>query len=398
MKPSSTPISESNREIELAASRWIGRRDAGMTAAEQREFEAWRRADPCHAQAFARHEATWQRFDRPAGAGKAEELIAALEQSQARRRSRRRASTVVVSCLVLASALSLVWQRTATTTPALAPRLAETRPNGGAVVVVPEKRTLPDGSIVELKRGADLVVEFTAATRRVELKQGEALFQVIKDPSRPFIVSAGGVAVRAVGTAFSVQFERNEVGVLVTEGHVAVETAAPALSASSSSFTPSAAPSGTATPATTPTSASAPTPASVSAATPTPASTPAPAADTTLHLTAGQRTVVVPAAATAPLIQSLSAADLAAQLAWRSPRLEFTSTPLQEAIELFNRYAADSGSPRLVIEPADDSLAQLEVSGFFRANNVPAFLHLISQTLGVTAEPQGDRIALRRAR
>ena len=39
-----------------------------------------------------------------------------------------------------------------------------------------------------------------------------------KDPERPFLVSAGEVTVRAVGTAFDVRLAPTAVEVLVTEG------------------------------------------------------------------------------------------------------------------------------------------------------------------------------------
>jgi transmembrane sensor len=391
MKPSFIPPSrQSEREIELAASRWVARRDAGMTPGEKVELEAWCRADPRHARAFARHEATWRWFDRPADAGHADDLVAALARSRVRRRGRRHA--VIAASLVAAVACGVFWQRSGP--PETALRIADARP-GGAVVVLPEKKSLPDGTLVELKRGADLVVEFTDEVRHVKLRQGEALFHVVKDPRRPFVVTAAGVAVRAVGTAFSVQFEHNEVGVLVTEGRVAVEAASrPAAPAVVENHPTAESNSVDATPPTT----SATHASHLPAANPAPVSVTTFGADATLHLDAGQRTVVVPTSSTPPQVESLSPAELASHLAWRSPRLEFTSTPLQEAIDLFNRYAADFGTPRLVIEPADPSLAQLEVSGYFRANNGAAFLNLISQTLGVTAETQDDHIALRRAR
>lgn len=387
-----SPDSDGNfdREIELAASRWIGRRDAGMSAEERAEFEVWLRADPRHARAFARHETTWRWFDRPAGAGQADELVAALARSRTQRRRRRQATLATTFVAVIA--LGTLWQRSHRSETALA--IAAETP-AGVVVVVPEKTRLPDGSVVEVKAGADFRVDFAPDARRVELRRGEALFQVVKDSQRPFVVIAGGVAVRAVGTAFSVQLERDEVGVLVTEGRVAVETRARSVA-----LPPSATDRGTPVAVTRPDTPTAPREA---------AQEPANSADTDalgadggnpalLHLDAGQRTVVVAAATAAPRVENLSAAELAARLAWRSPRLEFTSTPLQEAIELFNRYATDAGARRLVIDPADPALGQLEVSGYFRADNAPAFLHLIAQTLGVTSEPRGDRIALRRSR
>ena len=45
---------------------------------------------------------------------------------------------------------------------------------------------------------------------------------------------------------------------------------------------------------------------------------------------------------------------------------------------------------------ADPALAQLEVSGYFRADNAEAFLRLIEHSLAVRGERQGDRIVLRR--
>ena len=56
----------------------------------------------------------------------------------------------------------------------------------------------------------------------MQLVRGEAHFVVAADASRPFVVSAGAVSVRAVGTEFVVRYSAREIGVLVTEGRVAV--------------------------------------------------------------------------------------------------------------------------------------------------------------------------------
>src|SRR5690606_28492859 len=51
----------------------------------------------------------------------------------------------------------------------------------------------------------------------------EALFDVAKDPSRPFIVSVNGAEVRAVGTAFNIRLRADVVELTVTEGVAAVD-------------------------------------------------------------------------------------------------------------------------------------------------------------------------------
>lgn len=65
--------------------------------------------------------------------------------------------------------------------------------------------TLSDGSKVWLNSTASLRYpqQFTDGCRRVEL-EGEALFDVAKDPSKPFIVSAGGMRIEVAGTVFNV--------------------------------------------------------------------------------------------------------------------------------------------------------------------------------------------------
>src|SRR5437660_1453063 len=83
------------------------------------------------------------------------------------------------------------------------PRRPFSTPPSSAVVLRPEKQILADGSVVELKSGAEIAVDFTGAYRRVALKRGEAHFQVAHQ-SRPFVVTAGPIEFRAVGTAFAV--------------------------------------------------------------------------------------------------------------------------------------------------------------------------------------------------
>lgn len=64
---------------------------------------------------------------------------------------------------------------------------------------------LHDGTEVWLNAKSSLVypARFTGKERRVSV-EGEAFFNVAKDPSRPFIVSAGQVDMKVIGTQFNV--------------------------------------------------------------------------------------------------------------------------------------------------------------------------------------------------
>jgi transmembrane sensor len=85
--------------------------------------------------------------------------------------------------------------------------------------------TLPDGSKVWLNAGSrlDYTMEFGKQTRIVRLT-GEAFFDVKTDSTKPFIVKAGKLAIKAYGTAFNVKAypEENAITTTLVRGKVAI--------------------------------------------------------------------------------------------------------------------------------------------------------------------------------
>jgi len=83
---------------------------------------------------------------------------------------------------------------------------------------------LPDSSHVWLNSGSKLkyASQFVKKERKVYL-EGEAYFEVFKDPSKPFVIEAGNSVTRVLGTAFNLCARKGEsyVVVTVTEGKVA---------------------------------------------------------------------------------------------------------------------------------------------------------------------------------
>lgn len=359
--------------ISAAAARWVARREAGLTATEQQDFECWLSADSRNAAALRHFDRAWSAFDLPPGAAVNDTLIKEVRNA-VRRRSRRRVGfSAVLASLVVA----VLWQGPmlprATTVPPLVP---------GMVVIRPESRVLSDGTIVELRPGTVIAVEFGEAVRRVRLQSGEAHFQVQSDSARPFVVVARGVDVRAVGTAYAVRIEEAVVSVVVTEGRVAIDhenvpgTAEPTKHRRPYLTSTTDAP-----------------PALASAATGL-----KPTARTIAMVEAGNR-AVVPLDTTEPqrpTITPVSGLELALSLAWRNARVEFSSTPLRDAVELMNRTGS-SAKPRLAIDPASPGLADEPISGIFGADSTDSFVRMLELSLGVQAERRGeDEIILRR--
>ena len=260
-----------------------------------------------------------------------------------RRRRRVRASGGGIVVLLLAA---LAWYQVR------APEHAGIA-RSSAVVSLPERQVLPDGSVVELKPGAQIAVAFGSDGRRVALTAGEAHFQVEKQ-TVPFVVVVGGVEVRAVGTAFSVQLGSAEIEVVVTEGIVAVEQRPTFSGNKNAAGTSRGEASGI----------------------------------ELARVEAGNRILVPAPTATAPqpapAVQPIGAGEIAARLAWRAPRLEFSRTPLDQALALMAQHASPGN--RVVVTLADPSLAGVKVSGVLRADNLETLLRLLDEEHGIRSE------------
>jgi transmembrane sensor len=86
--------------------------------------------------------------------------------------------------------------------------------------------TLPDGTVADLNVVSRIDYRMGARRRDVQLRDGEVLFFVHKEPLRPFVVRAGDYEVRDIGTAFDVSHRKDHLLVSVLEGTVIVRAVA----------------------------------------------------------------------------------------------------------------------------------------------------------------------------
>ncbi|BBM00511.1 FecR domain-containing protein [Microbulbifer sp. GL-2] len=84
---------------------------------------------------------------------------------------------------------------------------------------------LADGSEVKLNSNTELRVSYSRKERQTHLIRGEAFFEVARQTSRPFTVSAGSANIRVLGTEFNVELNPESTKVSVTEGTVSVSEA-----------------------------------------------------------------------------------------------------------------------------------------------------------------------------
>lgn len=212
---------------------------------------------------------------------------------------------------------------------------------------------LPDGSRMTLNTDTVVAVHYSDRHRYIELKHGEALFAVKRDANRPFDVAAGETLTRALGTEFNVDLRAAGVTVSVLEGAVRVGSLKDGSNANGKTGS-AAETNGEPIPPT------------------------ALAAGQALEFRSKERRV------------RGETANLKRIQAWRTRRLEFSDTPLAEALEEFNRYS----TTRVTIGTPE--LNAVRISGVFRIGDTDGFLFSLQDVLNVQAYPSPNEVVLMR--
>lgn len=302
---------------EEIAARWLLRREeADWSGEDQVEFDRWLDASIEHKVAYWRLEHGWQKADR----------LAALQPSspapaQGPWRLWRLATVAVplAACVILGvlvvSKADFARRKTYVT-------------EIGAREIVP----LADGTQVELNTATTLRAAVKDQVREVWLDSGEAYFEVIHDPARPFVIHVGSRTLVDLGTKFSVRRNGGRVEVAVVSGRVQLEDGSATLS-----------------------------------------STPVTLTRGDIAIIQGKSTLVAPN----------SVAKVNDLLSWRQGLLIFDQLTLADAASEFNRYSRR----KLVI--ADPAIAGMRISGRFESSNVEAFTRLLLQAYGLHVADEG---------
>ncbi|KII30839.1 MULTISPECIES: FecR family protein [Pseudomonas] len=194
------------------AARWFVRlQEPAVDVVEYRQFETWLNEHPQHRDEFEWLQGLWKATDLVPAA----RLQALCEEAPARRQRRPMLRyAVAASVLVVAAGLGLFSGLNHPT-----PYTAEFSTALG------ERRhvALPDGSVVDLDSRSRIQVRFEKDRRAIELTEGEAMFSVEHDTSRPFVVEAGSGKVTVTGTRFDVRRGSADTRVVVEQGTVKVQ-------------------------------------------------------------------------------------------------------------------------------------------------------------------------------
>ncbi|ESQ87295.1 hypothetical protein ABAC460_19930 [Asticcacaulis sp. AC460] len=321
------PKHQTASEIDATAADWAARADRGLTPAEDAELEAWLAEEPRRAGAYARARAVSVWSERAAALGPAYDP----QRFEGRKRVVTRREWLMGGGAIAAGLGGAAWVGLGLTS-----RGQEQLTHVGEMKVVP----LSDGSVVSLNTASHIRVAFNGKRRTIHLDAGEALFDVVKDAARPFVVVAGDTEVTAVGTSFVV---RRLVGlpvqVLVREGIVDVRQISQA-------------------------------------------EAPAVRLPAMNRAEAGDGGVIKRLA--------IAEAEVERAMAWREGRISFEGDTLSQAATEFARYS----DTRIVIE--DPAVARETVTGLFQANDPVGFSKAVAVSFGLRAKISEKQVRLYR--
>lgn len=345
--------------------------------AARRVFQAWLQESPVHMGAYLDVAGNWHRTGSAdfARLGSVEELIAqALQDS---------AVVIPYPGAVKTSIAGLAGTSKETTPGGDASRHTSTPPMrrfalaaclAASVIVVAcigwlvhapaystdigEQRSivLRDGSTVNLNSRSRIRIRYSGRERAVDLLEGQALFNVAKDATRPFIVIAGSTQVRAVGTEFDVYCKPTGTVVTVVEGRVAVFAQSTDTGGSAAGSSQGKAP----------------------------AERLEEGAGVRV-LSAGEQLMVTRQEAALPV-----PANIAAATAWTQRQLIFDSTPLDQVADEFNRY----NERQFVIR--DPDLNTFQIDGVFSSTDPTSLIRFLRARPDMQVIESGSEIVIAR--
>ena len=331
--------------IREEASVWVVRLKEGLSDQQERDFAVWLNKLESHSVALIKIATAWDELD----------IIEQLSSTVRSDSKQDNTDSINWKSLALAASILIcvftVWSVYKTPTPKIEPAAQSARvyPASNYETAIGEhsKVALPDGSIASLNTNSKILVKFSNTERKIELLQGEMLFEVTPDKIRPFVVLAGEVTVRALGTTFNVlRTENNALEILVTKGKVAVF-----FPVKKSDFI------GTIR-----------------------------KTHNEVELSAGEMVTI---RGTVEEVTKMESKKIENRLAWTSGMVIFDDKPLEFVIAELNRYT----ETKIVI--GDPDLKQINVAGYFKAGDVDALLYALAENFNISWNGQeGNLIVL----
>lgn len=322
-------------QAELEAAHWLVLLDEPeLKTSDIAAFQAWLAADPAHKRAYEAVSATADKIDAVLWTDSRGGHASHRRSRASHRKIRLAVRPIAIAALSAAAALALF---------VISP-LSPLRDEAGAVyATAPEQERLvrlSDGTTIEMAPGARLRASLEGDERRVRFEEGVALFNVAHDASRPFVVTTRFGDIRVLGTSFVVRLGPDAAITTVLSGRV--EARRELLFSPDNSVAASA--------------------------------------DQEIELAGG-----------APTVSVLERDALDRRLVWRERMVALDGQSLREAAAEVTRFSG------VRFAFADTATAQVRLSGYVAGDDVEAFLGLLENNVGVSADRRADGVIVLRS-
>lgn len=343
------PDIEERRDILRIAHDWRRRMaEPGAGARERADFEAWLAADAAHEEFYDRavtfYEAMGRLEEDDLGSkvlqktsGERWYLFRQWATDQLRApKSQLVTAASALACMAMVALFvpTLLKERQDTVVSELVASVTYDTGIGEM-----EDFTLADGTAITLGAASQVEIAFSGTSRKVNLKSGAAFFDVTSDPERPFIVEAGDMKARVLGTQFDVSRSGNLIKVGVAEGSVKVSY--PLVVDK--------------------------TPMSILSE---------------REVTAGEQV----AARLSEGLSSVRQVNIETVGAWRTNTLYYRGERLADLVADANRYSED----QVIIEGDAERISDFRVQGSFNAKDIDGMLSDLAEVYPVVIDRSGD--------
>ncbi|PZR27647.1 MAG: iron dicitrate transport regulator FecR [Citrobacter freundii] len=297
---------------------------------QRREVDAWLDAHQDHQLYFDKLRAAWDKTSVEVDISRVDEEAEWLSFKD-RIADRQVTKVVRFRWLKMAAAAMLIGVIAAVLVWQISDRPVVNTITAEAVI---KNDTLPDGSVITLNKKSSLSYNalFGKDKRSVRLS-GEAFFSVAHDAQKPFLINAGDVEVKVIGTSFNIRTTGESTEIVVETGLVQVKKAGGIV-----------------------------------------------------ELSPGERLTSITGK---PLMVKETVKDSLYNY-YRSKRFECRGTPLWQLVEKLN----DAFEANIIIE--NEELRNDQLTGTFNDTGLMDILKVVSNTLNIKVDQKGNEIVLYR--
>ena len=203
-----------NGNIDEQATYWYACNKEGLLYREKKVFDAWIKENPKHKEAFEKIqkiEKICNSFDDEYRNSLTKDILNSTKSTKTTEKFKY-FSAAAVFILAISTGIFKVYDT-------YIPNYENSLITQTEII---KSFSLPDGSILALDAKTNIKMKFYNDERKIDLLEGQVMFDIAKDQNRPFKIKSNAIEIEVLGTSFEVRNKNKETQVKVAHGTVKV--------------------------------------------------------------------------------------------------------------------------------------------------------------------------------